>query len=74
MPCRDYDLDNSLSEDERTNLKTDIKKAKQRADDNARLLCEACQIITNNNLKDSMSKELSNWWWKHDKQDRKRTK
>ncbi len=71
MPCRDYDqayLD-KMRED---NSRSDIAKLKKRNDDLAILLCESCQIVTDNNLRESMSKPLKDWWWQHSKAERKK--
>lgn len=74
MPCYDHrgDKDMSVAEERINNLKLDMKKIRSKRNDLARLLCESCQLLVDSDLKNQMSQELSDWWWEHDKADRKR--
>jgi hypothetical protein len=81
MPCRDWEHipritaeGNATTEAQLTMLKSDIGKLQNKNNTLAQLLCTACKLLVENKLRDKMPKALSDWWWAHDKADRKRNK
>jgi hypothetical protein len=81
MPCRDWEIidrvhgEGKASADaEAGHAKLDIAKLKSRNTKLAQLLCAACKLIVEEGAREKMPKELSDWWWTHDKADRKRRK
>lgn len=87
MPCRDWlEAETSAADERIKHLKTDVDKIRTKMNLLTRLLCEAGNIINKErresnlpsrytfNLSDEMSKELKDWLWTHNKEDRKRQK
>lgn len=83
MPCRDWLEKETSAADERIkHLKTDVDKIRTKMHLLTRLLCEAGNImngvaedtISRTNIRDKMSKELKDWLWTHNVEDRKRNK
>ena len=81
MPCRDwediprvYGHGQATANSEIGQYKTDIAKLKNQNHRLARLLCSACKLIVEAGVRDKMPKDLSEWWWAHDKADRKNQK
>lgn len=82
MPCRDWIQEETNAADERIkHLKTDVGKIRTKMNLLTRLLCEAGGVMAkvdkeahmSSLCSDNMSKELKDWLWAHNKEDRKRT-
>lgn len=80
MPCRDWlDEETSAADERIKNLKSDMQKIRAKMNKLTRLLCEAGTIMAEQDrfgpdglLHNKMSKELKDWLWEHNKEDRKR--
>jgi len=71
MPCRDWDEPLSSSNMNAVqNAKSDLKRVVQKNHLLARLLCEAGNLLIENNLNKNMSEELISWLERHNISDK----